>query len=655
MKSVFFYILLLATSLAAIAQDYSYEFKKITSNEVNLKSYEKDKDAPALILYDIGKTSIIENHDGGLELQFEHRRKIKIFNQAGYEYAEIELPFYVKNYKKEQVVDIEAYTYNQTETGVIRTPLEPSKIYEEAINDRWRVKKFAFPKVKDGSIIEYKYKFITPHITDYQDWEFQQDIPVKYSKYEALMNPFYSFAWYLQGATKFNTFRDYVEEGLPQYYAGIEYKHKVYEFGMIDIPAFYDEGYITSRNDYIMKINFQLAEINHPNGAKIQVLSTWPKLAKNMLSKQDLGGFKNSVERKANKMLEEINLTETDELKITEIISEYIKSNYEWNGRYGYIPIQTAKEFLSTKSGNCSEINLLLTGLLNEAGITAYPVLISTRSNGKIKIDYPYLETFNYLAVLADFSNGKSLLLDATERNLPYHILPTRCINDDGLVLRKDQEQWASLISEYPSSIKYNLIMKLNENLDSLDGENSIISDGYIAFFHRNKLHDNYTAQKKYFTKKDIYLKSKAKSLNFDRKNLPFTLAFRSSTPVENVFDKIYISPFAKIPPEENPFKQPERKYPIDFTYANKRIFNSYITIPEGYTTDFLPEGKEIHEPNFNLSYRIVVNDNIIQIQAEYEFTKAVYEANEYSLLKQYFNQIVKKLNEKIVLKKLDS
>lgn len=636
---------------ATLAQEYSYDFNKPTKVELTLKQYEKDKDAPALILYDIGKTSIIEEHDE-LIMNFNHRRKIKIFNQGGYEYAEIEIPYYVKGYRKESVVDIEAFTYNQTESGMEITYLEPSKIYEEVINDRWKVKKFAFPKVKDGSVIEYKYTLKSPHITEYQDWEFQHDIPVKYSKYEALMNPFYSFVWYLQGATKFDSLRDYDEPGLPRYYAGIEYKHKVYEYIMRDIPAFYDESYITSRDDYIIKINFQLAEVNYPNGSTIKVLSTWPKLSKDLLTQSSLGSFKKAIERKSKSVIEDLNLASESDINKTERISEYVKSNFHWNGVQGYYTSQKANDFLETKSGNCSEINLLLAGLLNNAEIAAHPVLLSTRSHGKIHVDYPYLESFNYLAVLVELTNGKSLLIDATERNLPFHILPARCINDEGLLLKKDEVKWVSLASEYPSNIKYNLSLQFNDDLDSLKLESSIVSTGYDAFFYRQKLHDNYIAQKKYLSNKQIFLSSEAKSMKYKNKRMPFTLAFKGTTPVENVFDKIYISPFAKLAPPESPLKQPEHKYPVDLTYAKKREFTSYITVPDGYSIDYIPKNKEINDRLFNLVYSVSVNDNTINIHAKYEFKKAVYKAEEYKLLKYYYNEVVQRMNEKIVLKK---
>ena len=62
---------------------------------------------------------------------------------------------------------------------------------------------------------------------------------------------------------------------------------------------------------------------------------------------------------------------------------------------------KTAKEFLNTRTGNAANINLFLCSMLNEAGIQASPVLLSTRDHGKILKDYPFQQFINYVIVLA--------------------------------------------------------------------------------------------------------------------------------------------------------------------------------------------------------------------------------------------------------------
>ena len=62
---------------------------------------------------------------------------------------------------------------------------------------------------------------------------------------------------------------------------------------------------------------------------------------------------------------------------------------------------KSVKDLLSSKTGNSAEINLFLAGMLNAAGIEAYPVITSTRSNGKIQSDYPFLQPFQLCSCIS--------------------------------------------------------------------------------------------------------------------------------------------------------------------------------------------------------------------------------------------------------------
>jgi hypothetical protein len=116
---------------------------------------------------------------------------------------------------------------------------------------------------------------------------------------------------------------------------------------------------------------------------------------------------------------------------------------------------------------------------------------------------------------------------------------------------------------------------------------------------------------------------------------------------------KLYITPFINESISDNPLKQKKRTYPIDMIYPQKKALNSVIFIPEGYKVDFLPQKLNIDNKLFKLNYFIVSDNEQIKISFEYYFKQSVYPVNNYSLIKYYFNEIVKKGNEKIVLSKI--
>ena len=68
--------------------------------------------------------------------------------------------------------------------------------------------------------------------------------------------------------------------------------------------------------------------------------------------------------------------------------------------------------------------------MLREAGLGANPVLVSTR-NHNIPL-FPTLDGFNYVVSLVEFTDGNSILLDATEKYAMPNVLPYRALNWNG-------------------------------------------------------------------------------------------------------------------------------------------------------------------------------------------------------------------------------
>ena len=60
---------------------------------------------------------------------------------------------------------------------------------------------------------------------------------------------------------------------------------------MNDIPAFNSESFITSINDYIMKIDFQLAKIYYRSGSKKEIMTTWTELIETLNKDSEFGKF----------------------------------------------------------------------------------------------------------------------------------------------------------------------------------------------------------------------------------------------------------------------------------------------------------------------------------------------------------------------------
>ncbi len=87
--------------------------------------------------------------------------------------------------------------------------------------------------------------------------------------------------------------------------------------------------------------------------------------------------------------------------------------------------------------------------------------------------------------------------------------------------------------------------------------------------------------------------------------------------------------------------------------YPVKRTFSSTIKVPEGYTADFLPEATSYKNDFIEFNYRVKNDGNTVIVSFDYYFKESVYSSRDYDKIKFYLNEIVKKGNEKVVLKKI--
>ena len=86
--------------------------------------------------------------------------------------------------------------------------------------------------------------------------------------------------------------------------------------------------------------------------------------------------------------------------------------------------------------------------------------------------------------------------------------------------------------------------------------------------------------------------------------------------------------------------------------YPTKRCFATTIIIPEGYQIEYIPEEQAIKNQLVELTYKITSEKGKLKVYFDYAFNKAIYPTNIYPQIKRFFEEIVKKGNEEIVLSK---
>jgi hypothetical protein len=651
MKKIVVILLFCFLSAGILSAQIQHEFGKLNMDEINLKTYDRDKVAEAVVLYDIGNTYFSYEYEAGFEIMFERTTRIKVLSKAGIKYGEVAVPYFRNDDAHESVYEIDGYTYNLDDNQVKISRLNPDNVYVEKVNDNWSLKKFAMPDVKEGSVIEYKYKTSSPFYFNFQDWTFQGKIPEVYSEYTVRMIPFYEYSYIFQGAAKFDYYNNH-KDNLKKSVGSAEYVDNIFTFGMKNVPAFRDEDYITSVNDYIMKLDFQLAAVHHMNGSTENIITTWPMLIDDLLKDNDFGLYMKSVSKNSTEILASLDLATPSLNEKAQRIYKYVKANYNWDGINDMQTRKSYKEFLKTKTGNTANINLFLCSLLNSAGIYACPVLLSTRDHGKIPGEYPFRQFINYVIVMARIDTT-DIMLDATEPLSRFGMLPARCINNSGLIVVKDKTQWIPLIDQIESELSDSGHISFNEALDSIVIDYNLLATGHRGLDYRSSYQDDPEEFKKRFYTDEMVIKKEITVKNEHTAELPFIHFYSASLPVEMVGDKLLVSLFPGLVPEENPLKLPFRSYPVDMIYKNKHSFYTTLDIPEGYK--YFSQNKTVLVDNnlVSIQYKIEEKENQLVIAGSYEFKKPVYLKHEYYDLKSFMTRIVETFNDKIVLVKI--
>ena len=661
MKKVIIYLILFVLSVNVQAQ--SFELEKVTKAQLEEKVHAIDTSAVAAILFKKARTIFKYNPKDGFSTKTEFSIKIKIYKKEGLSWANFEIPYYVgyENLNKEYVTIQKAYTYNLENGKVVKQKVSGESKFKEKLNELWQTKIVAFPNVKEGSIIELKYEFVTENLSELPVFQYQYKIPVDYAQYVTEIPGFYLYQAIKSGYVEV-TINDKIESASLEYddnnlhtgtnYLNFQQIHTIYE--VANVPALIEEDYVSNINDYYGKIEQELKTIQFPDTPVKQIATSWESVAKSIYEEKEFGGELSKTNYFLNDLKKITDKTDSKEERL-KAIYEFVKSKMNWNEKKGYYTRKGIETAYQEATGNVAEINLMLTSMLKMGGLDASPVLLSTRDNGVPM--FPSRSKFNYViaSVLLD---GKQYLLDATDKFCTINNLPNRDLNDKGRLINKDgSSSEIDLMPTYNSLYNRNVLSKIESN-GELSGQ---IREQYFDY-QALRFREKYSG-----ISKESYLEKEEKTYpgleieNYELKNdkliydpIIETYTFKNKSAVEIIGDKMYFSPMLYFSTKENPFKQDNRQYPVNFSFPSKDKYLIVIVIPEGYKVESLPKSTSIGIDKKYLSFNFSATntDKQITIAINFEINESVIPSEHYDTLKQFFKVMIEKENEKIILKK---
>lgn len=649
--------IMLCLSLVSQGNYAQTKYGNATMDELKMTVYPLDTTASAVILLKKGDIRFIYNDLYGFQFEYSMQMKIKILKTEGLDWSNQQIVYTESSRTaKEQINGLSGTTYNLENGEIIKTKLSKEFITDEDIDNKIKVKKFTMPAAKVGSVVEYKYTLVSDFYYDLRDFSFQESIPVAYTYFEAKLPEYFRYNFNFQGYVTLKSEREPANETFNIRYKdsngssqseNIRCTAEVIKSEGRNIPALKEESYLWTVNDFISKISFELKSVQMPYSMTQEMSNSWENIDKDILA----SSFGSNM-KKADLFKEEIAKGETTIERAKEI-QNMVKYRVKWNDRRAASP-GNLKDALKNGIGSSAEVNFLLLNALQAGGFDAFPVILSTRGNGRLPISHPSITAFNYV-ITGVRIDTLTYFTDASAKYGDWNLLPEKCMVPQARIIKQNGCRWVDL-----STISSGSVLKAGK----INFENSKYI-GKVTDSRRGNsaldMKETYYGHKD----KDEFIESLAKQTNCEIDSFSISGTDDSSAPLKIEYiqtadmslgdDFLYISPMINKHFTENPFKEEKRVYPVEFDYLTNYLQIVDITIPEGYVVEELPQAAKLvlNDNDIILTYRLGQNGNQIKMHYQYQLRKLIFLPNEYEYLRDFYAKIVAKNSEQIVLKKV--
>lgn len=650
-------------STVTLAQESTYaKFGQISPEALHKKSYSVDSLAPAVVLSDIGHTSIEGNYKGWFSAYSMRHKVIHILNNAGYDEANIEIPLYSNGDNEENLEFVNAVTYNLENGKIVTAKLDVKDIFTERRGKNVFVKKFAFPAVKAGSILEYQYKVSSDFLNNLDAWTFQGSLPVLWSEYIFSVPDFFSYRFLLQGysrpflkAEKSRTEVFAVHGSLSSsptqtshFRSRVTDKRWVFK----NLPELKGEDYVTTLANHVAKLDLQLISRNKPL-VEEDYRQSWTDLTNELIKEFGLDNEGDSLwfARDAEKIAG----TETNETEKAKRLFRFVRDQFVCTGNEGIIQKQSAQTTLRKRKGSAAELNLLLIQLLRSVGIWSDPVILSTTDHGYALEEYPNRSRFNYVVVRA-LTDDKFFYLDASHNRLGFARLLPECYNGHARVVNNEATP-VFLSADSLHDVKQTNIFLANGRKTLWEGTMTQLFGQCESYQLREEIKDQgaerFFRQRQAAFEKDVLITDPGiDSLN----NYDESIALRYNivyNPVKN--DLINLNLMFGEEYKMNPFKSAKRMIPVELPYTTDETFSLTLEVPEGYEVAELPKqlrAKLDESGNTFFEYLVQSSGGFVSLRSRIKIGRTFFAPEEYENLRGFFDLIVKKQAEQIVFKR---
>ncbi len=598
--------------------------------------------------------------------QYKYFLRILILEEGGNKYGDFEFETRSGFGAKEEITGISGAVYNLVDREIEKSKLGRGGIQTIEVHDRLQRISVKMPDVRKGSIIELSYVLSTELIFTLPPWQFQREIPVCYSKAkfiipERIYKPFMVGEHPLHTQEFSSQPSSYSTTSMGQQgrstmstkiVSQVEYgTNGVYEWSVVNVPGISDEPFARNYQDFLtrMELGVEVYQYSTQEEGDFTTQDEWLNFF--ISESPEVGEWLAfGVPNHTNFVLLSRNF-ETDKEKAEAIFKE-VQDHIYWNGDYSTPISRLPLVVWQGQNGSTQEINLMLVGALKAIEMEAYPVMLSSRSHGRVFPKYPQSDGLDYI-VAGLRLDGEWIFLDASQKHLRFGELPLDAHNQYAF-LSGPEYGWKEMIP--PSRASKTSTQLSVEEGGTVTAAVSMVETDLAAQERRRLL----TEDTPVIRPMDSVVSMVSAAWTLDESEWEMRengdVGYQATFELESVVSNgpLVINPYIMGVPLDFPFAPEGRTLPVDFGSLMSRTWQATMLLPEGYTFVSVPVDGLITMESQKAAMRYKVNQmgNMISLSAQLKIGAEVFLPSEYADLIEFLSRCKTALEQPLVIER---
>ena len=640
--------LLVILAVSVLPRLHATDWAAIDPAELQMKDLPEQPGTPAFVLFR-------EETDDDLKHAHYVYVRIKVLNEAGRKYGDVQVPYF--SYKRTEfgVADVQGRTIHSDGTIVEfkGKPLDKTIIKNKGVKQQ--VKAFSLPDVQVGSVLEYRYTLdyhsqaLLPPQWVIQSDLFQRKVHFRFVAYTKLVQTTHdnvragvAYTWRLPKGTsvKFS-------------------QGNVYDLEMTNVPAFVEEEHMPPSEPFQYSVRFYYGAGSSADQYWKEEGKFWRQAVEQFMGKH--GGVSDAVakvtapgdppEQKARKIYAYV--TSLDNLSYKPALSEQEMKALDMKER-------GVADILHQQAGTRDELTLLFIAMARAAGMQAYPMWVTDRSRGIFDKDYLSTDQLDaYVAVIN--IDGKEVFLDPGTKYCPYGLLywphsDTAGVRETGSGI----DLGRTPMPEYTSAVTKRVARLTLGDDGKAEGIVAVAYFGQEAIAHRIE------GAKTDDVGRVKILEDEMKSLLPGNAEVTLTKQpdWTTSTACSRT-TRFRLQSWSRVGSafcsqrtslsyrQAAMFSHNDRQYPIYLEYPSRVIDDIRIKLPESLQVESLPPGE-----NDRVEYALYKVDrkqekNELIITRDFAINTFVFQPSQYKALKTFYDKIKESDEQQALLKQV--